>query len=86
MDWTALGGWLYEDSVPNFAKLSAHKIKVVYIDPRSGNAAATCSSLRANGFTPGIYYVPQWFPGPTPARARQEGVRLRAGAEARADR
>jgi hypothetical protein len=66
MDWNALGAWLYEDSVPNFAKLGAHKIKVVYIDPRSGNAAATCSSLRANGFTPGIYYVPQWFPGPTP--------------------
>lgn len=66
MDWTTLAAWLYEQDTPDYTKLSTHGIGVVYLDPRSGNAATVAADLRAHGLAAGIYYCPSWFPGPTP--------------------
>lgn len=63
---TRRSAWAYENSPPLIAVLKAHNIEVEYIDPRSGGAAQACSTLRANGITPGLCYAPNWNPGLTP--------------------
>jgi hypothetical protein len=66
MNWATLGAWICRDSTVAVNKCLAHKIGCVYIDPRSGNAAAIAVMLRTAGIVPGIYYAPNWFPGPEP--------------------
>lgn len=62
MNWSALAAWLYESDTPDYGKLAAHAIEVVYVDPRSGNAAAVIADLRAHAVAPGIYTAPSWHP------------------------
>lgn len=71
MNWSALAAWLYESDTPDYSKLAAHAVEVVYVDPRSSNAAAVIADLRAHAIAPGIYTVPSWEPsmdGPTFAK------------------
>lgn len=72
MDWTQLAAWIYRDSTIDLAKIRAHKIGTVYVDPRSSNAATVCGALRFEGVTPGLYYSPGWFAGPTPQQHAQK--------------
>lgn len=60
MNWDARSAWVYEGTIPDPAKAARHGIEVVYVDPRSANAAAAISTLRAAGLTPGIYTSPNW--------------------------
>lgn len=65
MDWNARAAWLYQNDPPDYAKIAAHGVGVVYVDPRSGNAKAVVDDVRAHGLTPGIYYDPHWTGGIT---------------------
>lgn len=65
MDWSVLAAWIYEDDDVDLAKLAAHRIGVVYIDPRSSNAAAVRDKLRAAGLVCGAYFATDHFPGLT---------------------
>lgn len=62
MNWNTLSAWIYKDSTPDYAKLAAYGIGVVYIDPRSANAATVVSDLRTRSFMPGVYTAPDWQP------------------------
>lgn len=63
--WDDRSAWLYENDPIDLAKIAKYGIKVVYVDPRSGNAKSNCVQLRAAGVTPGIYFDPHWFSVPT---------------------
>src|SRR5579864_1134011 len=63
MNWLALSAWIYEDSVPDYGKLAAHAIAVVYVDPRSGNADQVIADIRAHGLLAGAYMATSWNTG-----------------------
>lgn len=69
MNWYARSAWVYENWAPgdsDAAKLKQHGIELVYIDPRSTNAAEVIQWLHDNGFGYGIYFDPSWFNWPSP--------------------
>lgn len=67
MNWSALAAWLYENDQLDVAKAKAHGIEVIYIDPRSSNAAEVIAAIRAAGLTPGAYFATSWWENATPA-------------------
>lgn len=71
MNWSALAAWLYENDQLDVAKAKAHGIEVIYIDPRSTNAAQVAAAIRAAGLTPGAYFATSWWPHATPAEFAQ---------------
>jgi hypothetical protein len=62
MDWNARSAWIYENTAPDLAKAAANKITLIYIDPRSYNAATVIAMCRVTGIDAGIYAVPNWRP------------------------
>lgn len=67
MDWGARAAWIYLNDQPDYAKLTRNRITVVYLDPRSTNAATVITDLRAHGLVAGIYTVPGWWGTSDPA-------------------
>lgn len=62
---TVRGAWLYENDPLDLAKIAKYAIEVLYVDPRSGNAADNIKQLRDAGVIPGIYFDPHNFDRPT---------------------
>lgn len=60
MDFAARAAWIYENATPDLAKIHRHEIKVIYIDPRSLNAAAVISLMRYAGVVVGAYFADSW--------------------------
>jgi hypothetical protein len=63
VDWGKLGAWIYQDGVPDYAKLARHNIGSLYVDPRSANAAQVLADATAHGYQAGLYIVAAWAPG-----------------------
>lgn len=62
MDWNRLAAWIYLSSTVDWTKAYAYDVGVIYVDPRSPNAAAVIADIRSHGCSPGIYTVPSWAP------------------------
>lgn len=64
MNWQARSGWIYQGTAWGDVqqKADANAIAVVYVDPRSANAAETVGAIRLDGATPGIYVAHNWWP------------------------
>lgn len=62
MNWRSLAAWLELDADADLTKCARYGITLVYVDPRSGNAAAQVAKLREGGFNAGIYAAANWRP------------------------
>lgn len=52
--------WIYQNSDPDLGQIAKYGVELIYLDPRSSNAAAVIQKLHAAGVGYGVYYDPSW--------------------------
>lgn len=62
----AKSAWIYQNTDPDLAAISKHGVDMIWLDPRSTNAAQVIQKLHSAGVSYGLYYAPSWDNWPSP--------------------
>lgn len=62
MDWFAKSTWIYKNNYPDLIKADSRDIRVIYIDPNSGNTKQVMNVIRDHGLIAGVYFASSWAP------------------------